>query len=448
MNACHPQPILPPSQSNLPDSQPDQALRRETANVLILATHQILFRLGWLFKTETVVVPTLVDYVAGPGWVRGWLPTFSRLGQSLPPLFMSGRWGRCGRFKWYLAASAGFMAGLFAGAAWMWRVTGVHKPWWVCPIILALYFGFFVANGFYQVLFGSLQGKLIRPERRGQLLQLSTFLGTIPSVILGWVLLRRWFADPGEGFGFIFMAAALGFGSSALVALAIWEPFRPPSVDNPGGQPKYPWWAAIRQDRDLRRLLVVCALVSANWMLTPHYQAFGRARFEATAGHLTVWVIAQSLAVGLFSLAVGPLADWKGNRLAMRVLIFGSAISPLAALAITSLPSTMVGQWYWLVYLPLGLAPLVSRVIFNYALELCEPRLHPTYQSIVNLGLALPLAFSPLFGWLIDVTSFEAVFILAAISVLGAGILTFALAEPRYRLPETVAAHPSAQSPE
>ncbi|MCS7237021.1 MAG: hypothetical protein NZ899_01975 [Thermoguttaceae bacterium] len=448
MNACRPQPKVRPSQSDLPDPYPNQVAERESANVLILAVHQILFRLGWLFKTETVVVPTLVDYIAGPAWVRGWLPTFSRLGQSLPPLLFSDRWGQCGRFKWHLAASTGLMAVLFAGAAWMWRLTGPAKPWWVCPAVLAVYFGFFVANGFYQVLFGSLQGKLIRPERRGQLLQLSTFVGTIPSVILGWFLLRRWFADPANGFGYIFVAAAIGFGSSALVVLAVWEPRRDRSRDKPRGEHAYHWWTAIRQDKDLRQLLAICFFVSANWMLTPHYQAFGRARFEATAGHLTVWVIAQSVAVGIFSLAVGPLADWKGNRLAMRILIFGSAISPLAALGITSLPAHISGQWYWLVYLPLGLAPLVNRVIFNYALELCEPQLHPAYQSIVNLGLALPLAFSPIFGWLIDATSFEVVFSLAALSVLGAGMLTFGLAEPRYRLPEPMAAHPSAESPE
>lgn len=421
---------------------------RESKNIVILAVHQIFFRLGWLFKTETVVVPTLVDYLAGAAWVRGLLPTLSRVGQSIPPLFLMDRFGSCGRFKWWLASCTGSMAVLFLLAAWVWKTTEPQKPPWVCPAILLIYFGFFVANGFYQVLFGSLQGKLIRPEHRGRLLQLSTFVGTIPSVILGWYVLGPWFAQPATGFGNIFLAAAGGFGAATLAALFVLEPRRSVADATVSSANGWGWRAALVHDKDLRRLLIICALVSTNWMLAPHYQAFGRARFEATPAHLAVWVIIQSVAVGVFSLVVGPVADWKGNRLAMRLLVFGSAISPVAALAIIGLSSGAAAQWYWLVYIPMGLAPLVSRVIFNYALELCEPRLHPTYQSLTNLGLALPLALSPFFGWIIDVTSFELVFGLAAISILLAGWLTFFLPEPRYRLPRPMVAGVPEQSPE
>jgi hypothetical protein len=417
--------------------EPPLVVSWDRGNLWLLAIHQIFFRLGWLFKTETVVIPALVDYVAGPAWVRGWLPVLSRLGQSLPPLLFCSKFSGISRFKWWVAYCTGAMSGVFLLAVLLWISKEQWPPAWVCPAILILYFAFFVANGFYQVFFGSLQGKLIPPERRGLLLQLSTFLGTIPAVVLGWLVLRKWFADPEVGFGYIFLAAAGGFALSAIVSLVTREPKTPrPSL--PGEvRGNLTWSAALAQDANLRWLLVICLFASAGWMLTPHYQAFGRARFEATPTHLTYWVITQSIAVGVFSLVAGPLADRRGNRLAMRILIFGSAASPLFALAITSLPSSWAGDWYWLVYLPLGLAPLVTRVILNYALELCEPAFHPTYQSIANLGLALPLVFSPLFGWLIDVTSFELVFAVAAFSVLLAGGLTFRLTEPRYRVAGT-----------
>ncbi len=429
---CHQHHISSRREPAVPEAA--SVVRWEWANLWILAVHQIFFRLGWLFKTETVVIPALVDFVAGPAWVRGWLPVLSRLGQSLPPLLFCSKFCGTPLFKWGVAFWTGTMSGIFLLAVGLWTSKERFPPVWVCPAILALYFAFFVANGFYQVFFGSLQGKLIRPERRGLLLQLSTFLGTIPAVILGWVLLRKWFANPEVGFGYIFLAAALGFALSAMCCLFAWEPKSPRSSGEGEVAATLSWWAALVQDANLRRLLLICLFASAGWMLTPHYQAFGRARFEATATHLTYWVITQSIAVGVFSLVAGPLADRRGNRLAMRILIFGSAASPLFALGITSLPSSWAGTWYWLVYLPLGLAPLVTRVILNYALELCEPAFHPTYQSIANLGLALPLVFSPLFGWMIDVTSFELVFTLAAVSVLFAGCMTFRLAEPRFRV--------------
>ncbi len=436
---CRQKPALPANDSPAP---------RERENIVILALHQIFFRLGWLFKTETVVVPTLVDYLAGPAWVRGLLPTLSRVGQSLPPIFLIDRMSSCSRYKWYLASCTASMSLLFLVAAWIWNITEPQKPSWVCPVVLILYLGFFVANGFYQVFFGSLQGKLIRPEHRGQLLQLSTFIGTIPSVFLAWYLLGPWFAHPATGFGNIFLAATVGFGAASLAVLFVAEPRQPEERSTPFGGDATGWWDALSQDKDLRRLLVICALVSTNWMLSPHYQAFGKAKFDAAPGHLAAWVMVQSIAVGVFSLVVGWVADWKGNRLAMRLLVFGSAGSPLAALVIVALGAHVAAQWYWLVYVSMGLAPLVGRIIFNYALELCQPRLHPTYQGITNLGLAFPLAFSPFLGWIIDVTSFEFVFGLAAGVLLLAGWLTFFLPEPRYRLPRPMVAGVPPQSPE
>ena len=47
---------------------------RETRNLVTMAVHQVVFRIGWIFKTESVIVPAFVDAVAGPGWVRGLLP--------------------------------------------------------------------------------------------------------------------------------------------------------------------------------------------------------------------------------------------------------------------------------------------------------------------------------------------------------------------------------------
>src|SRR4051812_33447446 len=58
----------------------------EPRNLLVLSAFQVLLRIGWIFKTETVIMPDFVDAIAGAGWVRGLLPVLNRVGQSLPPL--------------------------------------------------------------------------------------------------------------------------------------------------------------------------------------------------------------------------------------------------------------------------------------------------------------------------------------------------------------------------
>jgi len=407
-----------------------------------------LFRVGWLFKTETVIMPVFVDYVAGPAWVRGWLPVFSRLGQSLPPVLFAGYLGQVKLQRRALALVTGLMSLLFAAAAVMWWIADSEPAEWMVIALMSVYLGFFLCNGFYQVLLGSIQGKLIRANRRGSLLRLSTFWGTVPAVALGLLLLPRWLEQPGPGFGWICFSAAIGFGLSALVALRVFEVPATPAPDRTSGANCFgASWAAIKTDANLRRLLLVSVLFSAGWMLWPHYQALARERLQLSQSHLVVWVVTQSIAVGVFSLLVGPLADRRGNRLTMQLMIFGAALAPVSAVICAYLPSQWAEGVYWMVYVPLGLTPLVSRVVLNYALEICDPIHHARYQSLANLGLAAPLVVSPLTGWLIDLTGFEWTFFLAAAAMGIAGLVAYGLDEPRHRL-TSGSGFGAAQSPE
>jgi hypothetical protein len=53
----------------------------------------------------------------------------------------------------------------------------------------------------------------------------------------------------------------------------------------------------------------------------------------------------------------------------------------------------------------------------------------------MNLCFAAPIFLSPLVGWLVDLTSFELVFIGAAVLMGLCVLLTFALDEPRHHIP-------------
>jgi len=68
----------------------------ETRNLWTLAVHQVVLRVGWTFKTESILVPAFLDTVFAAGWLRGCLPLANRLGQSIPPVFSAQRLRRCG----------------------------------------------------------------------------------------------------------------------------------------------------------------------------------------------------------------------------------------------------------------------------------------------------------------------------------------------------------------
>jgi hypothetical protein len=562
----HSPPDDPPAESDVPPSPwPSHAEiePRETQNLLLLAAHQIVFRSGWIFKTESVIMPAVLDQVAGAGWVRGFLPVLNRFGQSVPPVFLAEYIRALGHKKRALAAFTMLMSVPFAllsliwfvfstppheatrqdDSAWRlsishqgaysiwvrlgtsrsamkspfltevfmdgrpairWRIpAGQNGSWtrvtsgeaaeeavfeldagkhrlefdselpefdverlvvaapdrgppfggprraWVTPVFLVLYLGFVVFNGLYHVSFGTVQGKLIRPTRRGQLLLTSTFWGSIPAMLLAWWLLDRWLRLPNGGFEYAFGFTAACFFLAGLAALLLFEP-----PDEPAGSGNH--WRGnladtartLRADANLRCLVLVAALFGSGLIIFPHYQALARHSLGLSGVHLMIWVITQNAAVGAWSLLVGPLADRRGNRLTLRALIFGSAVAPAFAISLTRMPLGQGADLFWLVFIPLGVSPLVLRILVNYALEICAPEEHPRYLSILALGLAVPFVFSPAVGWLVDRAGFAVVFVSTAGLLLASGLATFGLKEPRHHLDRNEAVSEIVGSPE
>ncbi len=445
---------LPAEQnSETPADRPPrkQIEAHERRNLLLLAAHQIVFRVGWIFKTESVIMPAFMDWVVGPGAgpLRGCLPALNRLGQSIPPVFCAERLKAMRQKKYALVGFTLLMSLPFALLSLVWFALGGRGRLWMAGLFLALYFTFFMFNGLYHLSFGTVQGKLIRPTRRGRLLLVSTALGTIPAMLFAWWLLPDWLKRGDFGFGCIFAFAAACFFLSGLISLLLFEP----ADDYPRqriplrGSLSAGWHAlrrnladtrgVLRADRNLRRLVLVAMLFGSGLMIFPHYQALAQGPLGLKIEGLMVFVIVQNAAVGSYSLLAGPLADAWGNRLTLRVLIFGAAVAPLFAVLLellSQVDNAMAGKLYWVVFIPLGVTPLVLRILINYTLEICPPADHPRYLSTLNLCLAAPFVLSPAVGLLVEVVGYPAVFLSTAGLITLGGCLTFRLDEPRHRV--------------
>ena len=57
-------------------------------NFLATVSYQIMVRVGWIFKTESIIMPAALDSLGASGFIRGFLPMFGRFGQSIPPLLI------------------------------------------------------------------------------------------------------------------------------------------------------------------------------------------------------------------------------------------------------------------------------------------------------------------------------------------------------------------------
>lgn len=388
--------------------QSEQIERHEPRNIVALAVHHIILRVAWVFKTESVIIPAFLDSVSSAGWLRGCLPILNRIGQSLPPLLFAERLRHARLKKIPLAVTTFLMAIPFLVLAVIWRELDDKHATWLPPAFLVLYVLFFSFTGLNQLSFGTIQGKLIRPERRGQLMALAGIPGSVLAISAAWFLLREWLYLPNGGFDLIFAFTGTGFLVSGLAVVLVREPKDPIVSEHERRHGGIRFREAIRKDVAFRRLLIVGMLFITAQLLFPHYQALGRRRPGYSPSDLMYWVIAQNAGAGFFAFIAGRLADRHGNRTALWMEIVGAALTPVIALVL-AFPAAEL-PLYWMTFFVLGTVPTAFRTFSNYVLELTTPENHPRYLSILRVAMAIPLVLSPVVGLLIDWLGFIPVF--------------------------------------
>ncbi len=413
----------------------------EKRNVFVLAVHYVLLRLGWIFKTETVIMPSFMDAVSGAGWLRGCLPVVNRSCSSLPPVFVAERVRNTREKKWALVISTCLMACPFIALSALWYYVHEHPPAWMAGLFLGCYALFFVVTGVNRLCYNTTQGKLIRANRRGRLLAIAGVLGSALSIMAVWLLLPRWLEIPDHyGYVFIFGMTGLGFILAGTVCIFIDEP-----VDKLA-KVKIGWrhhiqeaWRIWSTDQDFRILAVAAMLFVMIQLAFPHFQLLGKQALaregvdvQSHGFHLMIWVVSQNAAVGIFSLISGLIADRWGNRLAIRIQVFAVSLAPVGALLLGSGLIDDGVRWYGIVFFLLGLAPVTFSTLNNYVLELAVTSDHPRYVSTLSVCMAVPFCFSPLVGALLDHFGFPVVFTcITALIALG-GAMTFWMSEPRH----------------
>lgn len=443
-------PTATDSTRNVVGTGPEQVARWETRNMLCFVVYQVVVRVGWIFKTETVIMPAVLDAVADSGLLRGLLPVFNRSGQSLPPLVAAGPLGRSATQKWLLMGTTLLMAAWFALLAVVWAPLQARRPHVLAGVFLAVYGLFAASSGLNQLVAASLQGKLIAPARRGRLMVVSITIGSGVAILAAVLLLGPWLQRP-DGFSWIFGVTAACFAAGALVPAFLVEPVGEPGVKRHDRRVRdarmgwrrrtlagcRDWRVMLAADRSLQRLCLVAGCFSAVLMLFPHYQAFARDRLGSQIGSLLTWVIAQNVATGVASLVAGPASDQRGTRIVLICLVALSSLTPMIVVLLSLLPDGKAAEFFWLVYLPLGLNPISLKIFTNYALELApRPAEHPRYVSLVGAALAAPFILSPAVGMAVDGIGFRPVFVVGAAVIVAGAVLAGGLPEPRLG-PET-----------
>lgn len=406
-------------------------------NFLAIAWYQISLRVGWIFKTESVIIPAALDSLGASGWMRGWLPVLGRFGQSIPPTIAWAWLGRSRTQKVWLFGSTLVMCGCFAAMALLWTFRPfADKPEYAQLSFLVLYGVFFTATGINQLTLSTLIGRLIPVRRRGLLMLFSNTRGAVASISCAWILLGLWLSRDVAEFHWIFGTAAFCFLAAALCCLLIDDRRSARPV---GATPRPRTrqvlsgiWNVWRHDRQFRVVALISAMFGMSMTLFPHYQNLARARLEVGYSDLLPWLIAQNAGVALFSIPAGKLADRWGNRLVLRFILLLLLTAPLSAIWISRWDHGG-GVAFTAVYFLLGLTPVTMRILANLSLEFAEPDDQPRYLAAQGIALALPvIATANLMGWILDQYGADWIFGVGATCVGVGWLLTFVLQEPRH----------------
>ncbi|MEM7454186.1 MAG: MFS transporter [Planctomycetota bacterium] len=411
-----------------PETSPDR-----NANFVLVAFYQVLLRVGWIFKTESIIMPAVVDLMGGGGLLRGFLPMFNRFGQSIPPLLASSNIRSQRVKKISLCFTSALMGACFLFLSYVWSIPGMVGSPLLPVIFIATYAVFFSSVGVNQLVFGTLTGKLIPVRRRGLLVLISTTVGSACAISCAWFILRRWIATEDGNFTWIFGFTGSVFLVAAIVALFFREPAVAPVSDRKDRASELfsRAWKALKEDANFRLLAIASAMFGMSMTLFPHYQSLARENLDLTLKALVPWVIAQNIGAALFSIPAGTLADRLGNKVVLRFVLITLCFAPILAMLLTWF-GTPGQNSFWIVFVLLGLTPVTMRTFNNYALEITDADNHPLYLSTLGLCMAGPaILTSILFGWSVDLFGYAPLFIFVTGLIFTGWWLAGKLEEPR-----------------
>ena len=436
----------PPREASL--RHPGETFPHQRRNFAVMVAHMVLHRMGWIFKLESVVIPTFVGSLTRSPYALAALPVLSRLGRRLPPL-IGGRlaYGRPRLRGLLLVWTGSFAATWAAVAAALWLAPPGREGLFLGLFFFAYALSFFFV-GTTQVTRGALVGRLIPTRRRGAYVGLSSLLGGATAVPVG--LYIRHLISNGERlqprqFAPLFACAALFFALAAMTVLLVREKGTAEAALVPD---RRRFWRRIlevlRHDRNFRLLIVAVLLLQVHGYIFPFYKRLGEEHGVLEEGTLGLLVLVQNVSLALSTLLMGRLADRSGHRRVLLVCFAVTLLVPIYAVAACRLPGAW-GRWaYLFVFALIGLGPSLQRFLANYVLEISTPPDHAVYLSTFATLQLATVVYAPVVALTASLVSITAA-MLGAAGLMGVGLmLAFRLVEPRTHHPLAVEVLPAA----
>ena len=385
--------------------------------------HGVFFRAGMAFSDPTSVLPVFLNHFTGSQAMIGLFSALMNAGSILPQLFVANKLESKPRKKPVLVVAIWVRAALWLVLGLLAYFCPPGKPAIVLVALLVLLFGFSFAGGVATIPFTDIWGKALPATLRGRFFGHRQLWGGVMAVGAGYVV-KHILGNPGlsfpKNYGLLFLLSFAFIAVSYIGLSSLREPEG--EVTEATRQLSLFLRKSVRllwEDRNFGLLILTQLSLGFGAFAMPFYVLYGKNELHMAAEQVGILVGAQMAGGILSNLLWAHLSDRVGNRIVIVLTAAAATLIPLLALLCSG-----VG-WRLLiaVFVFVGLSASGSQIGFtNYLLEIAPAHLRPTYIALQGTLRGLTMALPVLGGLLIDVSSYQATF-LVTLGALITGLL-------------------------
>ncbi len=409
-----------------------EARRHYRGNFILGILNGALFKGGLAFSHPSTVLPVFVSLFTGSSMLIGLTGTMMSVGWLLPQIAVARYAEHLGRKMILYKAAA-----VFRLLSWLGLIVSLF---WVKDLGPILYLSiFFACLGLYSLMGGGsgiafleIVGKTIRPDNRGRYFGFRSFFGgliaSLAGVVVAFVLGNSEIFPFPSNYMVLFSLTFIFI----LIAIIIFSLVREPrgAVKKRREKTTSEYLSNVRElvsaDPNYRNFLLTMVLCYSSSLSISFYVVYARGILAAPASWIGVYVTVETLSTLVANLVWGHLGDRYGYRNMIRLCSLLCALTPI--MAIMAVNHVM----FVLVFILKG-ASLTGIYMAknNYTLEIAPVTRRSTYLGALNTLLAFVMMLPVVGGLIIDISGYDALFLLTAAIMVLSFFQANRLREPR-----------------
>lgn len=405
-------------------------------NYILGIANGTLFNIAFAFMSGAIIIPAFLSGLTTSGFLIGAASTLEDAGWLLPQHFVAAYIQPRKRKKTVYVVAAIFRIftfGLLTVSIFV-LANKSSQLLWTFFLLLSLYS---LAGGIGAVAFMDIIGKAIPAYKRGSFFGWRVSIGSGLGFLAALTVIRKILTDfsfpynYGTIFAINFFVITLALITFSLVK----EPMHPTTESKKSlREHLYRGHQILRQDANYRRFLIFRWFIGSFYLGLPFYMVYARIVLGVAETAVAIFLSIYMLGVVTSNLLWGWLSNRVGNRIVLQLTSGTAMIAPVFVLSSVFLHVPLV--LYGAVFYFLGATYSGLRVGHpNYLLDISPEKERPTYVGMLNTFIAPTLVFGGIGGLIVDLTSFQFLYIIVFILAFLALLLSLKLKEPRLAPP-------------